>query len=48
MGLGLSGSRAVVQQMGGTVTVSSEVGKGTTFTVTLPIAARVGEPSAGA
>lgn len=35
-GLGLSITRAIVEQHGGTVDVSSEVGVGTTFTITLP------------
>lgn len=35
-GLGLSVSYGILQQHGGTLEVESEVGKGTTFTVTLP------------
>ncbi|MBF0365612.1 MAG: response regulator [Oligoflexia bacterium] len=36
-GLGLSISFAMIQQMGGMITVSSLIGKGTTFTITLPL-----------
>jgi len=36
-GLGLSVVREKVTQLGGTVTVDSELGKGTTFTVRLPV-----------
>jgi signal transduction histidine kinase len=35
-GLGLAISRDMVEGMGGTLTVVSEVGTGSTFTVTLP------------
>jgi signal transduction histidine kinase len=37
-GLGLSISRRIVQAHGGQITVRSEVGQGTTFTFTLPVA----------
>ncbi len=36
-GLGLSISRAFIEHMGGTISVTSEVGKGTTFTFNLPV-----------
>ena len=35
-GIGLAHVRALVRRLGGTMSVSSELGKGSTFTVTLP------------
>ncbi len=43
-GLGLWLSRRIVQDHGGSITVESAVGKGATFTITLPT---ISEPSAG-
>src|SRR5207247_359061 len=40
VGLGLHLARRLLHVLGGTVRVASEVGKGTCFTVTLPLAAR--------
>jgi signal transduction histidine kinase len=38
-GLGLSITYGLVQELGGSMTVDSEVGKGTTFTITMPLEA---------
>jgi two-component system NtrC family sensor kinase len=36
-GLGLSISHSIIEKLGGTVTVDSEMGQGTTFTISLPL-----------
>jgi PAS domain S-box-containing protein len=36
-GIGLSGARRIVEQHGGTIDVASEEGKGSTFTIALPL-----------
>lgn len=44
-GLGLSICKTIIERLGGTISVSSEVGKGTTFTFTLPLAEGKREPA---
>ena len=40
LGLGLAITRRIVEQLGGTISVASELGKGTTFTIRFPVAQR--------
>jgi signal transduction histidine kinase len=37
LGLGLAISKKIVEQLGGTITVASQVGLGTTFTLRFPL-----------
>ena len=45
-GLGLSVVYGIVERHGGTITVASQVGQGTTFTMRLPVAGKPAVPSA--
>lgn len=42
-GLGLSICHGIIQKLGGTLSVTSQVGKGTTFTIIIPIEQKKGE-----
>jgi len=48
VGLGLAVSRQIVQRHGGEIAVRSEPGRGTTFTVRLPLARAARTPASGA
>lgn len=47
-GLGLSITRSIIEDHGGTISVDSEVGKGTTFTIDLPYATEIAAGSQSA
>jgi signal transduction histidine kinase len=46
-GLGLSVSHGIIERHGGRIDVKSEVGQGSTFTVSLPCEVRNQQPKAG-
>ena len=46
-GIGLAGACQIVRQHGGSIEVQSELGKGSTFSVRLPLGRRVDRPSDG-
>ena len=46
-GLGLSSARGIIQRHGGTLTVRSQLGKGSTFRVSLPTAPQGPPPADG-
>lgn len=43
-GIGLAGARQIVEQHGGTIEVESQEGRGSTFTVRLPLGLPAAEP----
>jgi two-component system sensor histidine kinase HydH len=47
-GLGLSTTRRIVEEHGGTIAVISEIGRGTSFSIILPLLVEIHSPSAAA